>query len=81
MRQAANITTDAHIALMKGSKEPGASELTMHALFEYVCFKGGAPVQAYMPIVAFGRNGAVLHYVFYFKNLTIIGQKRCGLLG
>jgi Xaa-Pro dipeptidase len=71
MRTAAKITTDAHIALMKAVGEPGATEQTLHALFEYVCFKRGfvfvandrAPVQAYMPIVAFGRNGAVLHYV------------------
>jgi Xaa-Pro aminopeptidase len=41
MRKAALITTDAHIALMKEVGKSGASEQSLHALFEYTCFKQG----------------------------------------
>ncbi|KAI8927605.1 peptidase M24, structural domain-containing protein [Entophlyctis helioformis] len=62
MRIAAKISGEAHIELMKAVRPGQGSEREMHALFEYSCFRKGAPVQAYMPIVAVGRGGAVLHY-------------------
>ncbi|KAK6096016.1 hypothetical protein MT418_003890 [Batrachochytrium dendrobatidis] len=63
MRKAAQISGEAHIALMKAVCPGQGSEQELHALFEYTCFKNGAPFQAYEPIVAVGRNGSVLHYV------------------
>lgn len=41
LQKAADITTDAHIALMKAAKDKGASERSLHALLEYKCFLGG----------------------------------------
>lgn len=64
MRKAAAITAKAHIALMKAVKSGSCvNEQQLHALFEYTCFFHGAKFQAYTPIVAKGKNGAVLHYV------------------
>jgi Xaa-Pro dipeptidase len=61
MRYAANVTGHAHIAVMK-SVAPGKTEGELQSLFEYECSKQGAMIQAYMPIVASGKRGAILHY-------------------
>ncbi|KAJ3022929.1 hypothetical protein HKX48_004840 [Thoreauomyces humboldtii] len=63
MRKAAKISGDAHVALMKAVGAGKGSELELHALFEYECFRQGGRFQAYTPIVASGRNGSVLHYI------------------
>jgi Xaa-Pro dipeptidase len=62
MRRAARISGEAHMALMKAVKSTN-TEYELHALFEYECSKKLGKHQAYTPIVAGGRNGAVLHYV------------------
>ncbi|KAL2912054.1 hypothetical protein HK105_208483 [Polyrhizophydium stewartii] len=62
MRKAARISGEAHIALMKAVRPGQGSEREMQALFEYTCFRLGAPIQAYNPIIADGRSGSVLHY-------------------
>lgn len=76
MRKAAQITGNAHISLMKSVKNL-SSELQLHALFEYECFRFGAQFQAYTPIVAAGKNAATLHYI---KNNLEIADRNQFLL-
>ncbi|KAI8904126.1 peptidase M24, structural domain-containing protein [Gorgonomyces haynaldii] len=61
MRYAAAVSGHAHIQLMQQVK-PLATERQLHALFEYECAKHDCHFQAYNPIVASGKRGAVLHY-------------------
>ncbi|KAJ3089544.1 hypothetical protein HK102_006137 [Quaeritorhiza haematococci] len=63
IRMAAKITGEAHIALMKSLKTGVTTETEMHARFVYECARKGAQFQAYTPIVAGAKRGAVLHYV------------------
>ncbi|KAI7901048.1 peptidase M24, structural domain-containing protein, partial [Cokeromyces recurvatus] len=61
IRKANEISSNAHVKLMKASQE-GASETQLHALFLYECHRYGALFQAYYPIVGVGKNAATLHY-------------------
>ncbi|KAJ3221698.1 hypothetical protein HK099_003221 [Clydaea vesicula] len=70
LREAARISGEAHIALMKKVKPGLNTERQLHALFEYECFRQGAQYQAYTPIVASGKAGATLHYTKNDANLT-----------
>lgn len=70
MKEAARITANAHIQLMKNTRS-FKNESDGAALFNYECSRKGyhiltnkrAVFQAYTPIVAYGKNGSVLHYV------------------
>ena len=48
---------------MKKVKPGEGTEMQIHALFEYECFKNGCQHQAYSPICAGGCCASVLHYV------------------
>ncbi len=48
------------------------SEAEIHALFTDICISHGARHQAYPPVVASGRNAAILHYI---KNDEILKGK------
>lgn len=61
MEYAAIVTGHAHVALMKAAK-PGMSERHLQGLFEFESMKYDCIHQAYLPIVAAGNRGAVLHY-------------------
>ncbi|KAJ1566415.1 hypothetical protein HK405_009896, partial [Cladochytrium tenue] len=64
MRMAARVTGEAHKAAMRAVADGAArSEADLDALFRYECARRGAATQAYVPIVAAGRNAATLHYV------------------
>tara|TARA_R110002073_G_scaffold191065_1_gene349746 strand:- start:193 stop:1500 length:1308 start_codon:yes stop_codon:yes gene_type:complete len=62
MRQAANISTDAHRRAMQTTR-PGMYEYEIEAEFLYTFRKRGAQAPAYTSIVAGGANACVLHYV------------------
>ncbi|ORE01438.1 hypothetical protein BCV72DRAFT_339415 [Rhizopus microsporus var. microsporus] len=61
IRKANQISSDAHMKLMKAS-ELGSNEAQLHALFLYESARQGAFFQAYYPIVGVGKNAATLHY-------------------
>ncbi|ORX95336.1 hypothetical protein K493DRAFT_282905 [Basidiobolus meristosporus CBS 931.73] len=61
MRVSNQISSEAHLALMKNIK-PGMNEREMQALFEYECNRRGSMRQAYLPIMAYSKNAATLHY-------------------
>lgn len=62
MRQASQITAQAHCVLMQRCK-PGMNELELASEFEYQCTKAGCSRLAYPSIVASGHNACILHYV------------------
>ncbi|TBU27708.1 peptidase M24, structural domain-containing protein [Dichomitus squalens] len=61
MRQAADISARAHNKTMRFT-EPGMAEHTVAAHFEYLCAREGAQRPAYVPVVASGPNGLIIHY-------------------
>ncbi|CAO3679030.1 unnamed protein product [Rhizopus stolonifer] len=61
IRKANQISSDAHVKLMKAS-QVGSNEAQLHALFLYESARNGAFFQAYYPIVGVGKNAATLHY-------------------
>jgi len=61
MAEASRITGAAHLAAMKAAR-PGMMEYEVQAVYEAVCRRSGLKHQAYLPIVAAGRNAAILHY-------------------
>lgn len=61
MQRAADISSQAHIQVMKSCK-PNQYEYSLEAEFLYACIKAGARTQAYPPIVASGNNACTLHY-------------------
>jgi len=63
MRQAAVISAEAHIELMKATR-PGISERALHGLFIKSVMDRGAFGEAYGGIVATGNNATTLHYRF-----------------
>lgn len=63
MRQAAVISAEAHVELMKATK-PGISERTLHGIFIKEVMERGAFGEAYGGIVASGANATTLHYRF-----------------
>ena len=62
MKQAANITTEAHIRAMQ-SVRPGMYEYQLEAEYLYAFNKNGARSTAYNSIVGGGNNSCILHYV------------------
>ena len=62
MKQAANITTEAHIRAMQ-SVRPGMYEYQLEAEYLYAFNKNGARSPAYNSIVGGGNNSCILHYV------------------
>ncbi|RKP04016.1 hypothetical protein CXG81DRAFT_8823 [Caulochytrium protostelioides] len=76
LRRAGAVSAAAHVALMQGVRGC-ATEREAQALFEYECFRHDAPIQAYTPIVAAGRAGAVLHYT---KNTAPLPRNSDDLL-
>ena len=64
MRRAAEITKEAHLALMRGvGRGRIKDENEAEAVFVAQCRKGGAKHQAYTPIVANGASAGTLHYI------------------
>ena len=61
MREAARISTAAHVAAMRATA-PGRSEYEIEALLEYEFRRRGASGPAYPCIVASGANATILHY-------------------
>ncbi len=62
MKQAAEISAQAHIAAMKICK-PGMNELRIESELKYQFANRGARHEAYSSIVAGGENACILHYV------------------
>ena len=62
-RQACELTSEAHIELMKYAK-PGMNERELHGYFVYQIMKRGAAREGYGGIFAGGANACTLHYVF-----------------
>jgi len=61
MREAADITAEAHGAAMAAAR-PGMHEFEIEAIFREVFRRRGAERAAYGPIVGSGPNATVLHY-------------------
>ena len=62
MRHVAELTSEAHVEVMRNCK-PGMTEWQLEALFRhYVYFNYGCRNVAYTPICACGPNSSVLHY-------------------
>lgn len=62
MRKACEISSEAHVSLMKAAKQyPGKSERFYSSLFAYECSVRGGYIQAYGSIVGAGLRAAVLH--------------------
>ncbi|ORX94534.1 hypothetical protein K493DRAFT_221107 [Basidiobolus meristosporus CBS 931.73] len=61
MRISSKISSEAHVSLMKSIK-PGMNERELQALFEYECNRRGSMRQSYLPIMAYSKNAATLHY-------------------
>ena len=62
IKEACDISAEAHIAAMKSVKN-GDSEQQIESLYIHEFSKRGARYPAYNPIVAGGENACVLHYV------------------
>ena len=62
MKQAADITTEAHIRAMQ-AVTPGMYEYQLEAEYLYAFNKNGARAPAYNSIVGGGNNSCILHYV------------------
>ena len=62
MRQAAAITTGAHIRAMRSAR-PGGTEAALEAEIIHEFMRNGARFPAYPCIVGAGRNACVMHYV------------------
>lgn len=61
LRRANEISGEAHLNVMRKAR-PGMREFELQAEFESHCLRRGLKHQGYPPIVAAGKNGAVLHY-------------------
>ncbi|KAA1465904.1 peptidase M24 [Dentipellis sp. KUC8613] len=61
MKSAADISGTAHAKTMRYS-QPGMSESEAAAHFEYICARAGSQRPAYVPVVASGENGLIIHY-------------------
>ncbi|KZT20639.1 peptidase M24 [Neolentinus lepideus HHB14362 ss-1] len=61
MREAADISARAHAKTMRFAR-PDMPELSLAAHFEYLCALSGAQRPAYVPVVASGANGLIIHY-------------------
>ena len=61
MQKAIDITSDAHIEVMKAA-EPGMYEYELQAVIEYIYRKNGSPKNGFPSIVASGPNSVILHH-------------------
>jgi len=61
MEIAANVSSDAHVAVMKDSSA-GIYEYNFAGFFEYYTKSCGLLHQSYLPIVGYGKHAAILHY-------------------
>ncbi|KIW05875.1 hypothetical protein, variant 2 [Verruconis gallopava] len=68
IRHANEVSTAAHVAVMKASKT-AKNERELDGLFLKVCIERGCREQAYSGIFASGTNAATLHYVKNDDNL------------
>lgn len=63
LRYASEVAGASHLASWKATKiNPSISEMTLEAAFVGTSQACGLRFQAYIPIVAAGKNGAILHY-------------------
>lgn len=62
-RRACEITSEAHVELMKATK-PGVNERALHGLFMKEIMQRGCAREGYGSIVATGGGATTLHYVF-----------------
>jgi Xaa-Pro dipeptidase len=63
LRYSSEVAGASHLAAWKATKfNPSISEMTLEAAFVGTSQACGLRFQAYIPIVAAGQNGAVLHY-------------------
>jgi len=62
MEIAANVSSDAHIVAMKDAKTTGLYEFNYASYFIYYSMNCGLLHQAYLPITAYGKHSAILHY-------------------
>lgn len=69
MRQAAEISAQAHLKLMQNTK-PGQMEYQLEATFNEYCLYAGCRGFAYSAIVAGGNNSCTLHYTANDKPLV-----------
>lgn len=70
LRQACEISAEAHRAAMKEAK-PGMNEGEVEALIDYTLRRGGCQRVGYGSIVATGRNATCLHYRSNNQNLKL----------
>lgn len=61
MKQAGKINSKAHTEAMKFAR-PDLPEAHLQAHFEYISALEGSERPAYVPVVASGANGLVIHY-------------------
>ncbi len=61
MREAARITADAHLAVMRAGS-PGSHEYELEALIESTFRRAGGTGAGYTSIIAAGDNATILHY-------------------
>jgi Xaa-Pro aminopeptidase len=69
MRQAAAITSDAHIAAMKRGR-PGTNEQELAAVIEFTFKSKGGNAPGYESIVGAGANATILHYIENNARIT-----------
>jgi len=62
LREAAAITTDAHLAAMRAGR-PGTFEYELEAMIDYTFRSRGGNGPGYSTIVGAGENATILHYV------------------
>ena len=68
LRQAANLGVKAHLGVIKETR-PGAEEVKLAALFEYICMAGGAKGLAFSTIIMSDEHHAYGHYAQYDRTL------------
>lgn len=61
MHEAGKIAGNAHRKCMAATF-PGSSESFLHTILEHECKAAGAERLSYIPVVASGDNGAIIHY-------------------
>lgn len=68
MRKAAQISSEAHVEVMKACR-PGVNERALHGLFIKAIMERGCAREGYGGIFATGNNATTLHYVFNDQTL------------
>ncbi|RKP22730.1 Creatinase/Aminopeptidase P, partial [Syncephalis pseudoplumigaleata] len=63
MQRAGEITGQAFREVSRPATRPGMLERELDAHMDYACRRRGAERQAYVPVVAGGRNALTMHYV------------------